>query len=145
MYIRTIKLEKAGLKAYHNDPLTDDDFSDDEGQSGFFNGSWNIFGKGPNFDSERSTDEENANFEGGNRSSRDEGGNSNIRRNRKFGKKEGKGSIFSNIISSISGNKRNDPGYINGCNFSELSPDEKKMRIEQLWQKARRYNNKLRL
>ena len=25
------------------------------------------------------------------------------------------------------------------------SPEEKKMRIEQLWQKARRYNNKLRL
>ena len=49
------------------------------------------------------------------------------------------------MLSSISGNKRNDPSYINGCVFTELSPEEKKMRIEQLWQKARRYNNKLRL
>ena len=145
MYIRTIKLEKAGLKAYHNDPLTDDEFSDeDDGQSKSY--FWNPFGKSKvNFDSERSTDEENANFEGGNRSSRDDGSISNNKRNRRGVKKEGKGSIFSNILSSISGNKRNDPAYINGCVFNELSPEEKKMRIEQLWQKARRYNNKLRL
>jgi len=148
MYIRTIKLEKAGLKAYRNDPLTDEEFSDeDDGQSNsFFNGSWYPFGKSKvNFDSDKSTDEENANFEGGNRSNRDDGSMSNNRRNKKGAKKEGKGGIFSSILSSISGNKRNDPAYINGCVFNELSPEEKKMRIEQLWQKARRYNNKLRL
>ena len=148
MYIRTIKLEKAGLKAYRNDPLTDEEFSDeDDGQSNsFFNGSWYPFGKSKvNFDSDKSTDEENANFEGGNRSNRDDGSMSNNRRYKKGAKKEGKGGIFSSILSSISGNKRNDPAYINGCVFNELSPEEKKMRIEQLWQKARRYNNKLRL
>ena len=75
MYIRTIKLEKAGLKAYKNDPLTDDEFDSDDQQSGsFFNGSWNPFGSSKvNFDSEKSTDEENADFEGGNRSGRDDG------------------------------------------------------------------------
>ena len=30
MYIRTIKLEKAGLKAYKNDPLTDDENDSDD-------------------------------------------------------------------------------------------------------------------
>ncbi len=75
MYIRTIQLEKAGLKAYKNDPLTDDENDSDDQQSGsFFNGSWNPFANSKvNFDSERSTDEENGDFEGGSRSGRDDG------------------------------------------------------------------------
>jgi hypothetical protein len=48
MYIRTIKLEKAGLKAYRNDPHTDDedDQEDHRQQSSFSNGSsWNPFNR----------------------------------------------------------------------------------------------------
>ena len=40
MYIRTIKLEKAGLKAFRDDPLTDDE-ADDQQEASFYNGSWN--------------------------------------------------------------------------------------------------------
>ena len=75
MYIRTIKLEKAALKAYRNDPLTDDEESGEDQQSGsYFNGSWwNPFGKGSSTDgSMRSVDEENGHFEGGSRSNRDD-------------------------------------------------------------------------
>ena len=75
MYIRTIKLEKAGLKAFRNDPLSDDEDGQDDQQSSFFNGSsWNPFNRSKvNFDSDKSTDEENGVYEGGNRSSRDDG------------------------------------------------------------------------
>ena len=41
---------------------------------------------------------------------------------------------------------RNNNSYHNGqYPFESMSPEEKKMRIDQLWAKARRYNNKLRL
>ena len=49
------------------------------------------------------------------------------------------------MLTSMTGNRRDNQNYINGCVFTELTPEEKKMRIDQLWQKARRYNNKLRL
>jgi len=66
MYIKTIKLEKAGLKAFREDPLTDDEDCEQE-EGSYFNGSWNpliYFFKNQNSLSDRSIDEE-AGYEGG--------------------------------------------------------------------------------
>jgi|APSaa5957512535_1039671.scaffolds.fasta_scaffold287284_1 hypothetical protein len=104
MYIKTIKLEKAALKDYRNDPLTDDELDDlDEEEQSYFSNLWGSW-------SSKKVGDDEANFEGGSR--RGDIEMTGIKGKRKKNQPEEQG-IFKRILVSMSGT-RNNSSYHNG-------------------------------
>lgn len=77
MYIKTIKLEKAALKAFRNDPLTDDEDEMAEQPISFMS---KVMSYLPRSNKTVSSDDEEADFEGGSRRGDIEMTNSKSRR-----------------------------------------------------------------
>jgi len=75
-------------------------------------------------------------FEGGGR-----------KKNKKNNSKEDNSGGFMNNILSCFGNKSKSEGGNDNTQekWENMTPEQKKERIQQLWSKARRYNNKLRI
>ena len=64
---------------------------------------------------------------------------------KKTSRKEEGGGIMANILSCFGNKGKSEMGHDNTQEkWENMTPEQKKERIQQLWSKARRYNNKLR-
>jgi hypothetical protein len=134
MYIRTIKLEKAGLKEY----WTEERLTQETNRKEWWNSvlPFNLY---TIEDPESDADEEM--FEGGSRRKKkmeigEEGASPGYRRKTK------KATEKLSFIQMMSGASVSN---LNESPWHQMDAEEKKVRIKFLWDKARRYNNKLRL
>ena len=129
MLISTVRLQNKGLQAYFEDDGSENDISDFEG-----------FEFGPAM-IKKPYDQ----FEGGRRKNRDDDMEGDaVGRRRRSDQAEKKQGCLQKILSLGSSDNARSRNDNDRTKFSEMTEAEKKERIDQLWNKARRYNNKLR-
>jgi len=115
--------EQAALKAYFQDPETEDEAEE----------SQEIAREGGEIEMSQLSHDDQM-YEGGKR-----------QKKKSYKKDDNSGGIMSNILSCFGNKSKSEMGLDNTQEkWENMTPEQKKERIQQLWSKARRYNNKLR-
>jgi hypothetical protein len=112
------------LKAYFEDPPTEDEAED----------SQDFAREGGEIEMNQLSHDDTM-YEGG----------SKRQKKKSYNKDDNGGGIMSNILNCFGNKGKSEMGHDNTQEkWENMTPEQKKERIQQLWSKARRYNNKLR-